>query len=205
MFIGLKEEVGTRAPDGDEISPAPVANEYVVFSSHMAKGLALPASSFLREFLEFYSLQLHHLGANSITLLSCFVTLREAYLGIWPCMEVFVIFFFLRAQTSGKRLRECGSVSIYTKNVLFPKVHLPDSIKKWQNGYFYVRNLTASNRIGLPGFVNMQPADRSWNRRTPVDEALESAVTTRMRDLVAAGLTSRDLTLAWLSRRVLPL
>ena len=47
--------------------------------------------------MDFYGLQLHHLGANSITLISCFVTLCEAYLGIWPCMELFCMFFFLRA------------------------------------------------------------------------------------------------------------
>ena len=74
MLIGRKEEVGTRVPGDDEISPSPAANKSVVFSSHLARGLALPASPFLREFLNFYGLQLHHLGANSITLLSCFVT-----------------------------------------------------------------------------------------------------------------------------------
>ena len=109
------------------------------------------------------------------------------------------MFFFLRAQTCDKRLRECGSVSVYTKNVLFPKVHLPDSIKKWQSSYFYVRNLTTSDRIGLPRFVNLQPVDKSWNRKAPIDEDLEAAVTARMKDLIADGLTSKDLTLAWLS------
>ena len=121
----------------------------------------MPASSFLQQFLNFYGLQLHHLGANSITLLSCFVTLCEAYLGVWPCMVIFGMFFFLRAQTSGKRLRDCGSVSIYTKSSVFPKVHLPNSVKKCQNTYFYVRNLTEADRIGLPAFLNMPPVDRT--------------------------------------------
>ena len=96
-YLGLKEEVGTRAPGTAEVSPDPGADEFVVFSSHLARGLALPASPILQQFLSFYGLQLHHLGANSITLLSCFVTLCEAYLGIWPCMEIFGMFFFLRA------------------------------------------------------------------------------------------------------------
>ena len=58
MVIGLKEEVGTRAPGDDEISPSPTADEFVAFSSHLVRGLALPASPFLREFLDFYGLQL---------------------------------------------------------------------------------------------------------------------------------------------------
>ena len=132
MLIGQKEEVGTRVPGDDEISPSPTADEFVVFSSHLVRGLALPASPFLREFLDFYGLQLHHLGANSITFISAFVTFCEAYLGLWPCMELFCMFFFLRAQTCDKRLRECGCVSVYTKSSLFPKVLLSDSSKKWQ-------------------------------------------------------------------------
>ena len=115
------------------------------------------------------------------------------------------MFFFLRAQTCDKRLRECGCVSMYTRSSLFPKVLLPDSIKKWQGSFFYVQNLTAANRIGLPCFVNMLSADKAWSQKAPISAALETAVTTRVKDLIAAGLTSRDLTLAWLSRRVFPL
>ena len=56
MLIGQKEEIGTHVPGNGELSPAPAANESVVFSSHLARGLALPASPFLREFLDFYGL-----------------------------------------------------------------------------------------------------------------------------------------------------
>ena len=72
--------------------------------------------------------------------LSCFVTLCEAYLGIWPCMEVFGMFFYLRAQRTDGKQHDCGGVSIYTKNTPLPKIQLPDSIKKWQSTYFYVRD-----------------------------------------------------------------
>ena len=142
-------------------------------------------------------LQPHHLGANCITQLSCFVTLCEAYLGIWPCMEIFGMFFFLQAQTTGGQQHDCGSVSIYTKSTPLPKIHLPDSIKKWQSTYFYVRNLTDVDRIGLPAFSNSLPASKSWSRKLPVDGELESVLFGRLKVLVDAGLTSRDLTLAW--------
>ena len=84
--------------------------------------------------------------------------------------------FFLWAQTTGKRLCDCGSISIYTKSYLFPKVHLLDSIKKWQSTYFYVRNLTETDRIGLPAFSNAMPTARSWGRKVPVDEVLEESM-----------------------------
>ena len=96
-FLGLTEEVRARAPSSDEISPNPEEGEFVVFSTHLERGLGLPASPFLQEFLRLYGLQPHHLGANSLTQLSCFVTLCEAYLGIWPCIEIFSMLLYLRA------------------------------------------------------------------------------------------------------------
>ena len=56
MLIGRKDEVGTRVPADDDLRPSPMADEFVVFSSHLATGLVLPAGPFLREFLDFYGL-----------------------------------------------------------------------------------------------------------------------------------------------------
>ena len=115
------------------------------------------------------------------------------------------MFFYLRAQTTAGQQRDCGSVSIYTKSTPLPKIHLPDSIKKWQSTYFYVRNLTDVDRIGLPAFSNSLPASKSWSRKTTVDEDLQRVLFDRLKVLVGDGLTSRDLTMAWLSRRIYPL
>ena len=81
-FLGKTDDVGARAPDPAEISPKPEKGEFVVFSAHFERGLALPVSSLFSEFLRFYGLQPHHLGANCLTQLSCFATLCEAYLGL---------------------------------------------------------------------------------------------------------------------------
>ena len=56
-----------------KISPAPEEGERVVFRSHFLHGFILPASGFLRSFLEFYNLQPHHLTPNTVVLLSAFV------------------------------------------------------------------------------------------------------------------------------------
>ena len=204
-FLGRTDDVGARAPDPEEISPKPKKGEFVVFSAHLERGLGLPVSPFFLEFLRFYGLQPHHLGANCFTQLSCFVTLCEAYLGMWPSMEIFSMFFFLRAQSTAGQQHDCGSVSIGTKNSPLPKIHLPDSIKKWQSTYFYVRNLTDVDRIGLPAFSDSRPTHKSWSRKPPVDVHLENILFGRLKELVEAGLTSRDLTLSWLSRRIYPL
>ena len=52
-----------------EISLAPEEGERVIFRSHCLRGFGLPASGFLRAFLEFYNLQPHHLTPNMVMLL----------------------------------------------------------------------------------------------------------------------------------------
>ena len=114
------------------------------------------------------------------------------------------MFFYLRAQTTVGQRRDCGNVSIYTKNTPLPKIQQPDSIKKWQSTNFYIHNISNVDQIGLPAFSGSLPAHKSWSRKPLIDEALEGVLFGRLKELVDAGLTSRDLTLAWLSRRIFP-
>ena len=76
-----------------EISPASEEGERVIFCSHCLRGFGLPASGFLRAFLEFYHLQPHHLTPNAVMLLSAFVTLCEGFLGVLPTLELWGEFF----------------------------------------------------------------------------------------------------------------
>ena len=92
------------------------------------------------------------------------------------------MYFLLRTQMTIGKLRDCGSVSIYTKSTPLPKIQLPDSIKKWQSSYFYVENLTGSDRIGLPAFADVPPEHKSWNRKPLVDAALEKTLMGRLKD-----------------------
>ena len=98
--------VEVRVP-GDELVPAPQPGECVVFTSHFARGFGLPASTFLRSFLDYYHLQLHHLGANAIMLLAAFATFCEGYLGVRPSIGLWVWFFIsgLRWSTPARRSR----------------------------------------------------------------------------------------------------
>jgi hypothetical protein len=57
-------------------------HEAVVFMPFLIRGLALPASPFFRDLLDFYDLNLTHLNPNSILQIVVFVHLCEAYFGI---------------------------------------------------------------------------------------------------------------------------
>ena len=48
--------VHARAMPEREILPAPEEGEWVIFRSHLMRGLGLPASSFFRSFLEFHGI-----------------------------------------------------------------------------------------------------------------------------------------------------
>jgi hypothetical protein len=51
---------------------------------HIERWFGVPAGDFLRGLLHFYRIELVHLAPNSITIISTFVHLCEAYLGIVP-------------------------------------------------------------------------------------------------------------------------
>jgi hypothetical protein len=94
----IPPQVAFRLPAG-EIEPDPKDGEVVVFVAHFARGLGLPASGFLRSFLDKYKLQPHHLLANAFTLLSSFVSFTEGYLGLRPNIELWALLHGLRTQS----------------------------------------------------------------------------------------------------------
>ncbi|KAE8815910.1 hypothetical protein D1007_06750 [Hordeum vulgare] len=76
--IPSQERVEARVP-GNKRMPEPRADEYVVFGMHFNVGFRLPVSRSMRQFLEFYSLYMHHLGPNFIMCLSSFTMLCKDY------------------------------------------------------------------------------------------------------------------------------
>jgi hypothetical protein len=88
---GLPEEFGAGAvPLGDL-----VAGEFVLFTSYISCGLALPISPFFLLLLEEFGLQLQHLTPHSILQVAIFVHLCEMFIGVAPCTSLFRYFFVL--------------------------------------------------------------------------------------------------------------
>jgi hypothetical protein len=81
--------------------------------------------------------------------LAAFAALCEAYLGIWPNVELF------------RRL-------IYFKTVDFPGIKGKEYCKKWQRSFFYVKNLKeGADHINLPPFEANGPKRDSWSAPLP--------------------------------------
>jgi hypothetical protein len=60
------------------------AGEFVLFTSYISCGLALPISSFLLLLLEEFGLQLQHLTPHSILQAAIFVHLCDMFIGVAP-------------------------------------------------------------------------------------------------------------------------
>ena len=105
-----KELVHWRSSIG-ESSPSPKDSEILLFASFLKHGLALPACDFLQGLLYYYGIQIHHLVPNSIFLLSVFVHLCEAFLGISPHFNLFCYLNHLKphpTHANPSRIGGCG-------------------------------------------------------------------------------------------------
>jgi hypothetical protein len=69
--------------------------EFVLFTSYISCGLALPISPFFLLLLEEFKLQLQHLTPHSILQAAIFVHLCEMFVGVALCTSLFRHFFVL--------------------------------------------------------------------------------------------------------------
>jgi hypothetical protein len=195
-------------PAGGELVPSPAPGETVVFYNHFPQGFALPASSFMRQFLDHFHLQPHHIGANAMMVLSVFATLCEAYLCIWPNIELFRRLIFLKTQTADTVPVICGTASFYArKSASFPGIKGKESCKKWQRSFFYMKNLReGEDHINLPPFEAGGPERETWSATPPRPSPDMEKILQRVATLQSeGGLEPTDLLLAFLVAHVSPL
>ena len=206
----IPPQVQARAP-GDEMAPQPKPGERVVFTAHFERGFGLPASAFFRAFLDYFGLQPHHLPANAIVTLSCYVAFCEGYAGLWPDVNFWSRLFFIKAQTTDGQMRACGAASLYSRpSTPLSKIPTVDSVKKWQTTFFYVKSENpVFNWVNLPEYSPEPPAAKlNWGHcYKPSDPEEEVNILWRLlREYVTdERLLTADLLCCYISRRVLPL
>jgi hypothetical protein len=206
--VPAEELVRCRPSKGERV-PSPELGEVFFFFEHFWRSFALPASNFLRLFLDHFHLQPHHIGVNAMMTLFAFATLCEPYLGISPNVELFRRLFFFKTQTLDSILVTCGAASFYAHTTAgFPKLSGKESCKKWQLSFFYAKNLLKdANHVNLPSFTPGGPGERdSWKAslQNPVLDMVNI-----LKRVVAlqgeGGLKVLDLLLAFIDARVSPL
>jgi hypothetical protein len=91
-----------RVPGANETEPRPRPGEFVIFTSFLDRGFALPTSDFLRQLLAFYDIKISDLGPHSVQQIALFVALCECYLGCPPYFPLWVTIFHGRATRVSK-------------------------------------------------------------------------------------------------------
>jgi hypothetical protein len=106
--------------------------ETVVFLAHIELGFGVPAGDFLHGLLHFYRIELVHLAPNSITIISTFVHLCEAYLGIALHFHLWCYFFELKKTGEGVVVGGVGFMLRRNMKLEYIDLTLPDNTTGWK-------------------------------------------------------------------------
>jgi hypothetical protein len=115
--------------------------EQVLFRFLCERGLALPASDSVRELLDFYRLEIHHLTSNGILHIANFVHFFEAFLGIDPSFPFFRFLFRVKAQPSENFVKVVGGAEIQLRQEYADQwftTPLKNKIDHWDSEWFTI-------------------------------------------------------------------
>ena len=202
---GVVVEGDVRLP-GDESIPAPAADERVCFQAFFHRGFALPLHPFVRGLLYSYRLQLHDLTPNGILHIACFITLCEAFLGIYPHWGLWRRLFNVKRTNCEYAVGRVG-ISIGDKHSYFDLEKI-DSVSGWRRGWFYLKDrFIVGQQFGLASFnpgtrVVRQP---SWSHSLTEVESSELTPFLERISVLKDNLTGGQLISVFVGRRVQPL
>jgi hypothetical protein len=170
---------------------------------HIKRGFGVPAGDFLRGLLHFYCIELVHLAPNSITIISTFIHLCEAYLGIAPHFHLWRQFFELKKTGKGVVVGSVGFMLCRNMKSEYIDLTLPDNTTGWKLGWFYLDNpapvlraRTGQAPIPYPEWTNQLA---SWDT-----EELHPLLDD-LKQLKAEGLTGVAVAISFCRRLIQPL
>ncbi|XP_034604281.1 uncharacterized protein [Setaria viridis] len=189
---------------GETPSPSILEDQFVVLSlNHIMCGLRTDASDFLVRVLEHYDIEWSHLTPNSITALSIFAHLSEAYLGVPPTVEVFAHFYRLYTNNKGETVT-LGGVYFRLRDKMrrsYPVYYLKASQFGWTSLWFYAK-LPQSCRLTFKGETLKET--NNWKDVLLLSPEQEKQVR-QIEELSNQGLTGVDIVHDYLKHRISPL
>ncbi|KAK1631693.1 hypothetical protein QYE76_006008 [Lolium multiflorum] len=191
------------------LAPAPEAGEMVVTKALVERGFSFPPSDFFSEILKVYGLQPHNISPNSILAITNHATLCEGHLRIPPELPLFQYFFSVKKEKIPKasELATCGSITFMLRPAASTH-QLTATNPRWSGGFFYLKDVSdpASERV-LPPFKNSPASENpAWTQCPHLSESPQlTRAVRRICKLTEEGLTGKDLTMSWFTRRIQPL
>ena len=127
------------------------------FTNFHKRRFGIPASDFLRGFLCEHEVQLHHLPPNAVLQLASFVAMCEAFLGIAPNKNLFLMVFEVKTHkahgSDGSVLAPVGGMNLQTCQGVchsYSRLPLKTSNSGWHNHWFYIHDdATAPSPLSL--------------------------------------------------------
>nr|CAB3486571.1 unnamed protein product [Digitaria exilis] len=199
------ELVECRVPTKDDTpSPSILGDQFVILSlNHIMCGLRMDASDFMVSVLAHYGIEWSHLTPNSITALSIFAHLCEAYLGVPPTVEVFAHFYRLYRNKKGET-DTLGGVYFRLRDKMkrnYPVYYLRASQFVWTCLWFYAK-LPQSCRLAFKG--NALKESNNWKEELLLSSEQDKQVR-QIGELSTQGLTGVDIVHDYLKHRISPL
>ena len=108
----LSYEISHRLPAEGQAIPTTEPDEYVVFVSHLRRGIGFPMDPFLRGLMFYYGLEFHDLAPESILHISAFIVVCEAFLCVTPHFGLWLKTFDVKPKMIEGRQAECGGAAI---------------------------------------------------------------------------------------------
>ena len=193
------------------LAPAPEAGEWVVTKALIERGFSLPPSDFFTEILKAYQLQPHNISPNSILAISNHVTLCEGHLRVTPDLPLFQYYFSVKKETVSQTssLATCGSITFKLRpGRVYPHTDRHESVRYWSGGFFYLKDVSdpASPKM-LPEFKDGPASETpAWSQCPHLSESPQlTRAVRRICKLTEEGLSGKDLTMSWFTKRIQPL
>ena len=135
----LAYEISHRLPAEGQAIPTPEPGEYVIFVSHLRRGLGFLMDPFVRGLVFYYGLEFHDLAPESILHISAFIVVYEAFLRITPHFGLWLKTFNVTPKMIGGRQVECGGAAISRRaDTPWPAGSFQEELGLWQQEWFYI-------------------------------------------------------------------
>ncbi|KAK1664263.1 hypothetical protein QYE76_052422 [Lolium multiflorum] len=193
------------------LAPAPQDNEMVLTKALVERGFSFPPSDFFLEILKAYGLQPHNISPNSVLAISNHVTLCEGHLRVTPELSLFQYYFTVKKERirQSSELATCGTITFMIRpGRVYPHTDRHESARYWSAGFFYLKDVSdPANARKLPPFKNCPATELpTWSHCPHISESLQlTRAVRRICKLTEEGLTGKDLTLSWFTKRIQPL
>ncbi|KAK1698780.1 hypothetical protein QYE76_015477 [Lolium multiflorum] len=193
------------------LAPTPQDNEMVLTKALVEPGFSFPPSDFFLEILKAYGLQPHNISPNSVLAISNHVTLCEGHLRVIPELSLFQYYFTVKKERirQSSELATCGTITfMILPGRVYPHTDRHESARYWSGGFFYLKDISdPANVRKLPPFKNCPATELpTWSHCPHLSESLQlTRAVRRICKLTEEGLTGKDLTLSWFTKRIQPL